>query len=383
VTMRAALAMPRPHIGTTPCKFSFQANDLNVTLHRVGYEGKLVIAFKRGASRRETEPIPIKEGMQKSDGGLVRMASTSQDLALLVTMFRRKKGGFESKEAAFTLTEEGRDGKDRKLGTARFDLSDYAEATSVPKPLDLKFGDSDGEVTATLRCMVAARWLRRMSANAADSDDAASVASGMSAASAASASGRPGPSLGSLPRVPAGTPAAPIGSGASASASGGGGRGSGGRGSGGGGGGGGGEGREAAESDPWANDPAFGGWAPPKNSEALREELRLAEQELAAGRQEAAQLRAQVDALTKKQRELRRAAAPDWSGNGGRDDVILQLEMALELKDAEKMKQEEALSDAFSGVVRDLQERVNSLTAERDKAMIQIERLGGKRVASL
>ena len=49
------------------------------------------------------------------------------------------------------------------------------------------------------------------------------------------------------------------------------------------------------------------------------------------------------------------------------------------------MKQEESLSDAFSGVVRDLQERVNALTAERDKAMIQIERdrLGGKRVASL
>ena len=49
--------MPRPHIGTTPCKFSFQANDLNVTLHRVGYEGKLVIAFKRGGSRQETGPM--------------------------------------------------------------------------------------------------------------------------------------------------------------------------------------------------------------------------------------------------------------------------------------------------------------------------------------
>ena len=373
--------MPRPHLGTTPCKFSFQANDLQVTLNRVGYEGKLVIAFKRGGSRRETEPIPIKEQLQKSDGCLVRTASTSQDLALLVTMFRQKKGGFETKEAAFTLTEEGRDGKDRKLGTARFDLSDYADATSVPKPLDLTFGDSDGEVIATLRCMVAARWLRRMSANAADSDDAASAASGMSAASAASASARPGASLGSLQRVPAGTPAAPSSGGASVSASGGGGRGSGG--GGGSGGGCGGEDRTSAQSDPWADDPAFGGWVPPKNSEALREELRLAEQELAGGRQEAAQLRAQVDALTKKQRELRRAAAPDWSGNGGRDDVILQLETALELKDAEKMKQEEALSDAFSGVVRDLQERVNALTAERDKAMIQIERMGGKRVASL
>ena len=161
--------MPRSKVGTAPCKFSFQANDLNVTLHRDRHEGKLVIAFKRGGSRQETEPIPIKEGMQESDGSLVRMASTSQDLALIVTMFRQREGAFESKEAAFTLTEQGPDGKDRKLGTAHFDLRDYADATSVPKPLDLKFGDSNGEVTATLRCMVAARWLRRTSANAADS----------------------------------------------------------------------------------------------------------------------------------------------------------------------------------------------------------------------
>ena len=41
------------------------------------------------------------------------------------------------RQAAFTLVEEGRDGSERKLGTERFDLSAFADATSVPKPLDL------------------------------------------------------------------------------------------------------------------------------------------------------------------------------------------------------------------------------------------------------
>ena len=47
------------------------------------------------------------------DGRLVRTASTAQDLALIVTLFRRKDGSFEKKEAAFTLVEEGRDGSVR------------------------------------------------------------------------------------------------------------------------------------------------------------------------------------------------------------------------------------------------------------------------------
>ena len=47
------------------------------------------------------------------DGRLVRTASTTQDLALIVTLFRRKDGSFEKKEAAFTLVEEGRDGSVR------------------------------------------------------------------------------------------------------------------------------------------------------------------------------------------------------------------------------------------------------------------------------
>jgi hypothetical protein len=86
------------------------------------------------------------------DGRLVRTASTAQDLALIVTLFRRKDGSFERKEAAFTLVEEGRDGSERKLGTERFDLAAFAGATSVPEPLDLTLAEG----RATLRGMVTA-----------------------------------------------------------------------------------------------------------------------------------------------------------------------------------------------------------------------------------
>ena len=55
------MRMPRAHLGTTPMKFSFQAQDLQVTLSTVGFEGRLVLAFKRGNDRRETEPMQLKE----------------------------------------------------------------------------------------------------------------------------------------------------------------------------------------------------------------------------------------------------------------------------------------------------------------------------------
>ena len=47
--------------------------------------------------------------------------------------------------------------------------------------------------------------------------------------------------------------------------------------------------------------------------------------------------------------------------------------MALERKSVEMMAAEEDLSNAFSGVVRDLHERINSLTAERDRLLAQAE----------
>ena len=56
-----------------------------------------------------------------------------------------------------------------------------------------------------------------------------------------------------------------------------------------------------------------------------------------------------------------------------------QLEVALEVKHAECTAMEMELSSAFSEVVRELQARVNKLTAERDQRLIERERAGGRR----
>ena len=66
------MRMPRAHLGTTPMKFSFQAQDLQVTLSTVGFEGRLVLAFKRGNDRRETEPMQLKEEVRYALRGHTR-----------------------------------------------------------------------------------------------------------------------------------------------------------------------------------------------------------------------------------------------------------------------------------------------------------------------
>ena len=272
------------------------------------------------------------------DGRLVRTASTAQDLALIVTLFRRKDGSFEKKEAAFTLVEEGRDGSERKLGTERFDLAAFAGATSVPKPLDLPLAEG----RATLRGMITARWLRRMSVgHDQSSDGSVSVASTASARHGAAepAASSPPTSLSSLPHVT-------LAEGGAAAASGG--------------------SSEGGSAALWIPPPpdlaaAAGGGAVAE----ARDELRGAHAELEAGRLEAKRLKSELEVLRKKQRELKRGQT--------RDDVVLQLEVQLELKSVEMMAAEEDLSNAFSGVVRDLHERINSLTAERDRLLAQAE----------
>ncbi len=298
--------LPRAHFGTTPMKFSFQAEDLHVTMTSVGFEGRLVLAFKRGNSRRETDPMQLKEGLAK-DGALVRTASTPQDLALIVTMFRRKDGSFEKKEAAFTVVEEGRDGSERKLGTERFDLAEFAGATSVPKPLDLVFAGG----TVTLRCVLSARWLRRMSVgHDANSDDDNLSVSSFRVDPPSRAAETPEASLSSLPQVPVAAGAGGAGSNPFGGAdddddsnpfSGGGG---------------GPNPFEGEDGAPAVWVPSGGGAAGGPVAEA-RQELRQVTAELEAGREEARQLKAEVEALRRRQRELRRAQ--------GRDDVVLQL----------------------------------------------------------
>ena len=80
---------------------------------------------------------------------------------------------------------------------------------------------------------------------------------------------------------------------------------------------------------------------------ALREQLRAVQAERAQLAGEAATLKARAQALRKEQRELRRKQP-------ARDDAILQLEAAIEVKNAERVAAEEALAVAFGGVVQEL-----------------------------
>ena len=58
---------------------------------------------------------------------------------------------------------------------------------------------------------------------------------------------------------------------------------------------------------------------------------------------------------------------------GKRDEVVLQLETELVVKDQERADMEENLSRAFSGVIAEAHARISQLTAERDKLMVDLE----------
>lgn len=88
----------RPHVGKAPMKFYFRAQDISLQLPGMDVSGKLVLTWKRGPRRTTTQPFPIKEKLNNVDGTLSRSAATSQDLALICTMFKNSKTGtFESK----------------------------------------------------------------------------------------------------------------------------------------------------------------------------------------------------------------------------------------------------------------------------------------------
>ncbi len=145
----------------------------------VDIAGKLVLVWKRGPRRTTTEPFPVKEVLSSIDGSLSRTATTSQDLALICTMFKNARTGtFESKSASFSLREESVDGQERKLGTASIDLSSYATPNQSSDAVELSF--MEGKVR--LKLSLASHWLKQM--NAVD-DDEASVSSVGSFASSA------------------------------------------------------------------------------------------------------------------------------------------------------------------------------------------------------
>ena len=109
-------------------KFYFRAQDISLSFPSVDVAGKVVLVWKRGPRRTQTEPFEVKEKLSSIDGSLSRTATTSQDLALICTMFKNSKmGNFESKMASFTLLEEAEDGTETKLSTASIDLASYAK----------------------------------------------------------------------------------------------------------------------------------------------------------------------------------------------------------------------------------------------------------------
>ena len=83
--------VPRMHVGKIPMKFYFRATDIFVTMPEVDIAGKLVLVWKRGPRRTTTEPFVVKETLSSVDGSLSRTASTSQDLALICTMFKNAR----------------------------------------------------------------------------------------------------------------------------------------------------------------------------------------------------------------------------------------------------------------------------------------------------
>eukprot|EP00966_Prymnesium_polylepis_P304944 7045569-Prymnesium_polylepis.1 len=161
----------RPHIGKVPMKFYFRAQEISVVLPGLDVTGKLVLTWKRGPRRTTTEPFPVKEKLNQVDGSLVRSATTSQDLALICTMFKNSKSGaFESKRvrpahaqsAAFTLKEELDGGEERKLGSVTIDLSSYATPEVSSDAVELSF--CEGKVL--LKFQLSSHWLKHSATRA-------------------------------------------------------------------------------------------------------------------------------------------------------------------------------------------------------------------------
>ncbi|KAL3916283.1 MAG: hypothetical protein SGPRY_006887 [Prymnesium sp.] len=195
-----------------PMKFYFRAQDISLQLPGMDVSGKLVLTWKRGPRRTTTQPFPIKEKLNNVDGTLSRSAATSQDLALICTMFKNSKtGAFESKvslsramlvscvfdpqvcracyakdgptseqlwmavasplmcfsfmpidrqcflqSATFSLAEEAEDGSMRKLGSEAVDLSSFATPDISSSPVELSL--CEGKII--LKFSLSSHWLK-------------------------------------------------------------------------------------------------------------------------------------------------------------------------------------------------------------------------------
>jgi hypothetical protein len=348
-------------------KFYFRATDISVSMPTVDIAGKLVLVWKRGPRRTTTEPFPVKESLSSVDGSLSRTASTSQELALICTMFKNSRTGtFEPKSASFSLREESAEGQERKLGTASVDLSSYATPEKSSDAVELSL--MDGKVR--LKLTLTSHWLKTAVASA-DDDDNSSVGSFASSA----IGGGSDDSLGDVETPSPAGARAPATFGRAAVA---------------------GAGGASANAAPSMAERAAGA-APPASerersekarnaavearwaaeeareakqeaADALRSELATARDELSQARAEAKALKGRVERLMHENRVLRR----DQRG-GQRDEVVLQLETELVAKEQERADMEENLSSAFGAVIGDLNGRISQLTTERDGLLIKIE----------
>ena len=359
--------VPRMHVGKLPMKFYFRAQDISVSLPGADIAGRLVLVWKRGPRRTTTEPFVVKETLSSVDGSLSRTASTSQDLALICTMFKNaKSGAFEPKSASFSLREETPEGQERKLGTASVDLSSYATPDKSSDPVELSF--MEGRIR--LKLTLTSHWLKQM---AAVDDDEASVSSvgsfassvgggavhsdddGLSDADTPPPNTKPAtftparggapamapPSTPGMAMAPMATPGSTMRERSEAE-------------------------REAAVERRWAEEA--GKEANQAAAEQLRNELAEAREALAKSYSEVKSLKGRVERLTSENRVLRREQR-----GGKRDEVVLQLETELVVKDQERADMEENLSRAFSGVIAEAHARISQLTAERDKLMVDLE----------
>ena len=321
---RASHLLPRPHLGRKHVRLLFRVEELSVSLRAIGFEGKIIIAFARSTQSRETAPMQLHERVA-ANGSLVRTASTPQDLVLITTMYQRKDGGFEKKEAKFTVFEERRDGREVRLGSVRFDLASYTTELNVKQPLDLQLANGK----TTIACLLSASTMAHE--HDGDSNDSDAISSDGGAATEDEDE--------ALPRRPAAA------SGHSAAV-------------------------DVSDTSPWAAAATAPhlrvGDRGHTEVAALREQLRAVQAERAQLAGEAATLKARAQALRKEQRELRRKQP-------ARDDAILQLEAAIEVKNAERVAAEEALAVAFGGVVQELHEKAEAIAKERDRLLIQLE----------
>ena len=359
----------RPHLFSVPMKFYLRAQDIHVTLPGAELDGKLVLVWKRGPRRTQTEPFEVKEKLSSVDGSLSRSASTTQDLALICTMYKNAKtGAFESKSASFSLREEGEDGKEKKIGSAAIDLSSYATSDKTSERVELGF--LDGKIR--LHLTLTTHWLKSMNASIDDDDDSLS-SSGISSAlggksdedqdldvsqwtGTGSSSGAANSSSFAVPRGGGGGASAvalPLV----------------------------GPRTERELTDAMRTTAIEARW----NQEAERAEradlLEQARVELAqvralyaASQKELKTIRAQAERLGSENRVLRRAQR-----GGKRDEVILQLETELYQEHHERADMEENLSRAFRSVLDDAHSRITLLTAERDRLMVALEEATGKK----